>query len=66
MKRRNKKARRLAAFLVTYWVAEACFDLDNDYYLKNMNPADRELVKSYIHRYGYIIGLLLHCRYHPH
>ena len=66
MEKDKKKAKRLAAGLVTYWIAEAWHELDNDYYKKRLSPSNRKLVQQYIHRYGYVIGLLLRCRYRPH
>ena len=66
MKKRNKKAKRMAAELLNYWLSEAWHDMDNDYYCKMLTQADRELVKFYIHLYGRSIGLFLRCRYRPH
>ena len=36
---KRKKAKRLAAGLVTYWIAEAWHELDNDYYKKGIGTA---------------------------
>lgn len=61
---KNKEAKKIARNILGYCVTQAWNDLDNCYY-KRLIPADRELIKLYIHRYGCIIGLLLRRRYRP-
>ena len=60
---KNKK--KLAASMIMNWIGEAWHDIDCHYYEK-MIPADKEMVKYYVHRYGILIGRLLGQRYRPH
>lgn len=66
MQKNKKKAKKLAAKILAYWIAEAWHDLENDYYRNKLLPSERELIKHYIHCYGRIISLLLCQRYRPH
>lgn len=62
---KRKSAKRIAAKSIMHWIGEAWNDLDSPYYDK-LSPDEREVIKYHIHRYGFIIGLLLRCRYRPH
>lgn len=66
MKKKRKTSRkRLAASMIMNWIGEAWRDLDCGYYNK-MLPADKEMVKYYIHLYGIVIGWVLGKKYRPH
>lgn len=62
---KNLNKKRLAASMIMNWIGEAHHDVDCTYYNK-MLPADKEMVKFYIHLYGIVIGRLLRQQYRPH
>lgn len=60
-----QSAKRLAIEIIMYQLGEAWHGIESPYY-DNIEPLKKEMIKSYIHYYGHLLGRILGKNYVPH
>lgn len=63
--KRKRKLKKISREIIMHRTGEAYHDLDGPYY-KDLLSGEKEVIRFYIHLYGVLIGILLHCKYDPH